>query len=64
MSDALSVFWSIYAALFQTLFEHLFIVEGVSIGWVFVTIFIFSILMKSLLSLPRSAPRYRRSNNK
>lgn len=62
MTEALTIFYSIYNALFTTLFERIFIVNGVSIGWVFVTIFIFNLLMRSLLSLPRSAPRMRKSN--
>lgn len=59
MNQALTFFWQIYSALFTSLFDKMFIVSGVSLGWVMITIFIFMILIKSLLSLPRSAPRYR-----
>ena len=58
MLDALRYFWIIYDELWIAL-GNMFIVSGVSIFWFFIVLFVFNVLIKSLLSLPRSAPRHK-----
>lgn len=54
MSDAITLFYKILHILVSWIFDAQ-IVSGVSIGWVFVCVAIFSILIRSILNVPRSS---------
>lgn len=54
MSDAIILFYQVLQILLSWIFDAE-IVTGVSIGWVFVSIAIFGILIRSILNVPRSS---------
>lgn len=54
MSDAITLFYKILNILVSWIFDAE-IVNGVSIGWIFVSVAIFSILVRSILNVPRSS---------
>ncbi len=54
MSDAITLFYQILQILVSWIFSAE-IVSGVSIGWIFVSVAIFSILVRSILNVPRSS---------
>lgn len=54
MSEALGYIYEIYDNFINFVFNQMEIEAGVTIGWVAVAVFIFRILIKSLLNLPRS----------
>ena len=54
MQDAITLFYKILHILASWIFDAE-IVSGVSIGWVFVCFAIFSILIRSILNVPRSS---------
>lgn len=55
MQDAIDLFYLIFSKLITLVFDQLEIVSNVTVGWVLATIFIFGVLIRSLLNLPRSA---------
>ena len=54
MQDAITLFYQVFQILVSWIFSAE-IVSGVSIGWVFVSVAIFSILVRSILNVPRSS---------
>lgn len=52
MSDAISVFYYVFNKIYNFLFNQAFIEEGVSIGWIFVTVVIFGLIIRSILNIP------------
>lgn len=54
MSEALNVIYDIYEAFINLVFTSFDIGSGVTIGWVFVAIIVFGMLINSILNLPRS----------
>ena len=52
MSDAISIFYSIFDKIYNLIFNQAVIVEGVSVGWVFIVVLIFGILIRMLLNIP------------
>ena len=54
MSDAIEILYQIYFAFVNWIFNTAFIVEGVSIGWVAVTVFIFNVLIHSLINIAKA----------
>ena len=54
MQDAITLFYKILHILVSWIFDAE-IVSGVTIGWVFVCVAIFSILIRSILNVPRSS---------
>ena len=52
MSDAISIFYSIFDKIYNLVFNQAFIVEGVSVGWVFIVVLIFGVLIRMLLNIP------------
>lgn len=54
MQDAITLFYQILQILVSWIFSAE-IVSGVSIGWIFVSVAIFSILVRSILNVPRSS---------
>lgn len=55
MAEALQIFYQIYAMLVELFFNDIEIAANVTIGWVLVTVFIFSVLLRSLLNVPRAS---------
>lgn len=58
MTEALNFIYYIYDKFVDLVFNRLEFFNNVTVGWVAVGCFIFGILIKSLLALPRSAPTY------
>ena len=54
MQDAITLFYQILQILVSWIFSAE-IVSGVSIGWIFVSVAIFSILVRSILNVPKSS---------
>lgn len=52
MSDAITIFYYIFGKIYNFLFNQANIETGVSIGWIFVTVVIFGLLIRSILNLP------------
>lgn len=59
MSDALEILYDIYFAFVDWIFNSAYFVPGVSIGWVAVTVFIFSVLIHSIINIARSGSSIR-----
>ena len=59
MNDALKYIYYIYDKFVDLVFNKLEFFTNVTVGWVLVGCLLFGILIKSLLSLPRSAPTYK-----
>lgn len=57
MNDAIEVFYYIFSKIYNLLFNSIQIAEGVSLGWILVTVIIFGILIRSILNLPAGARR-------
>lgn len=53
MSEALAYLYYIYDKFVDLIFNRLEISNNVSIGWIIVSVIIFSILIRSVLNLPR-----------
>ena len=54
MSDAITLFYKVLQIIVSWIFDAE-IVSGVSIGWIFVSIAIFGILIRSILNVPKSS---------
>lgn len=54
MSEALNIIYEIYSAFIGMLFTTFDIGGGVTIGWVFIAVIVFGMLINSILNLPRS----------
>lgn len=59
MSEALELLYSIYNAFIDWIFNRATIFEGVTIGWVAIVVFVFSILINSIINIARSGTSYR-----
>lgn len=57
MSDAITVFYYIFNKIYNFLFNEALIEPGVSIGWIFVTVVVFGLIISTILNLP-SGLRY------
>lgn len=55
MNDAIEIFYYIFFKVYNLLFNSIQIAEGVSVGWVLVTVLVFGILIRSILNLPTGA---------
>lgn len=53
MNEALAYLYYIYDKFVDLIFNRLEISNSVSIGWIIVSVIIFSILIRSVLNLPR-----------
>lgn len=62
MSDAISLFYQIIHILISWIFDAE-IVSGVSIGWVFVSIIVFSLLIRNILNVPKRSTTFKASKN-
>lgn len=52
MNDAVTVFFYVFNKIYNFLFNEAFIEENVSIGWIFVTVVIFGLIIRTVLNLP------------
>lgn len=57
MSEAIEILYQIYFAFVDWIFNQANFVTGVSIGWVAVTVFVFSILINNILNVARAGQR-------
>lgn len=62
MADAITLFYNVLQIIVSWIFNAE-IVSGVSIGWIFVSIAIFCILIRSVLNIPKSSNSFNVSNN-
>ena len=62
MSDAISLFYQIIHILISWIFDAE-IVSGVSIGWVYVSIIVFSLLSRNILNVPKRSTTFKASKN-
>lgn len=53
MNEALTYLYYIYDKFVDLVFNRLEIANNISIGWIIVSVIIFSILIRSILNLPR-----------
>lgn len=54
MNEALNNFYYIFQKAVNFIFNQANILDNVSVGWIAIAIIIFSILIRSILNLPRS----------
>lgn len=52
MSDAITLFFYIFNKIYNFLFNEALIEPNVSVGWVFVTVVIFGLIIRTILNLP------------
>lgn len=62
MSDAITLFYQVLQILVSWVFS-VEIVSGVSIGWVFVSIIVFSLLIRNILNVPKRSTSFKVSKN-
>lgn len=62
MSDAITLFYQILQILVSWIFSAE-IVSGVSIGWVFVCVVIFGLLIRNILNVPKRSTTFKVSKN-
>lgn len=53
MAQGIEVVYTIIQRLINLLFNEIYILNGVSLGWIVTTILIFSILFNSILNIPQ-----------
>lgn len=54
MNDALNLFYYIFQKSVSFVFDGAEISQGVTVGWIFIVVFVFAILIRSILNMPRS----------
>lgn len=59
MSEALELLYTIYSSFIDWIFNRATIFEGITIGWVAVVVFVFSILINSIINIARSGTSHR-----
>lgn len=62
MNNAIEVFYYIFGKVYTFLFDTMEITQGVTVGWVLLTIIIFSIIIRSVLALPSISRRDHEGN--
>lgn len=63
MSDAIIYIKYIYTKFLNFLFNGAFIENGVSIGWILVSVFLFILTIRSIINVPVSVPRREDKDN-
>lgn len=56
MTEALQYFYYFFDKAVDLVFNDLAYFPGVTLGWICVTVFVFSVLMHNVLALPRVSP--------
>lgn len=59
MLEALEIIYQIYFAFIDWVFNRANFLPGISIGWVAVTVFVFSILINNILHVAKAGQRVR-----
>lgn len=54
MADALSYIYYTFDKFVTFVFSQMIIVDGVTFGWVCISLLLFSMLIRSILNMPRS----------
>ena len=54
MTQALAYLWYIFDSFISCIFNDLEIATNVTVGWILVAVFIFALLIRNILNLPRS----------
>lgn len=54
MTSALNLIYSIFDRFVDFVFNSMEILSGVTVGWITVAVILFSMMIKSILNLPRS----------
>ena len=62
MSEAITLFYQIIHIFISWIFDAE-IVSGVSIGWVYVSIIVFSLLIRNILNVPKRSTTFKASKN-
>lgn len=62
MQDAITLFYQILQILVSWIFSAE-IVSGVSIGWVFVSVVVFGLLIRNILNVPKRSTTFKVSKN-
>lgn len=52
MGEAVTLLFQIYSKFIEFIFDKLEILDGVTIGWIFVSILVFSVLIRSIMAIP------------
>lgn len=52
MGEAVTLLFEIYSKFIDFIFDKLEILDGVTIGWIFVSILVFSVLIRSIMAIP------------
>lgn len=52
MGEAVTLLFEIYSKFIEFIFDKLEILDGVTIGWIFVSILVFSVLIRSIMAIP------------
>lgn len=58
MNEAINIVYEIYSAFIGLVFNTFDIGGGVTIGWVFVAVIVFGMLINSILNLPKGMGSY------
>lgn len=53
MNEALNYLYYIYNKFLNLVFNQMQIASGVTVGWIMISIFVFGIMIRSILNLPR-----------
>ena len=53
MENAIEVFYYIFTKVYDLLFNSIQIAEGVTFGWVLITVIVFAVLFRAILNIPR-----------
>lgn len=53
MNDAIQLFFQMMNKFVSTLFNDVEIIDGVTLGWFFVSVFVFTVMLQFLLAIPR-----------
>lgn len=55
MGEALTLLFQIYSKFIEFIFDKAEILNGVTLGWISLSVLIFSVLIKSLMAVPSRA---------
>ena len=53
MNDAIQLFFQMMNKFVSTLFNDVELIQGVTLGWFFVSVFVFTVMLQFLLAIPR-----------
>ena len=52
MSQAVDLLFQIYSKFIEFIFDKFEILNGITIGWIFVSILVFAVLIRSIMAIP------------